>query len=276
MKSRRPRSSHILLDQLERPRIALSGQLADRRRERFPGRFDRLTNRSIYSNGRSRAYRAPVAIGTFADPDSRSDSTTLPFKNSEELEMLEHAAKFDDKAVLAARPAGFLRQREQYFGVQCCSIGFLHIPPPESQATPRREIAGTSASPDLFQIQANMIRNIAIESPLSVLFRKSRTRHECHPHLEWKTSPAFEFAQLFANERETIDEAFPVISLGSLAIPILDRRTLTTESAIVYNEIPRFTPESSRIVHNRIPPNSKQFRQGLDQLLQEGVIQICT
>jgi len=81
--------------------------------------------------------------------------------------------------------------------------------------------------------------------------------------------------KLFANERETMDEAFPgdIIGLvGHSDFGIGD--TLTTESAIVYNEIPRFTPESFAYLHNPNTSKFKQFRQGLDQLLQEGVIQI--
>src|SRR5205814_3083316 len=81
--------------------------------------------------------------------------------------------------------------------------------------------------------------------------------------------------KLFANERETVDEAFPgdIIGLvGHSEFGIGD--TLTTESGIVYNEIPRFTPESFSYLHNPNTGRFKQFRQGLDQLLQEGVIQI--
>src|SRR5262249_3412960 len=81
--------------------------------------------------------------------------------------------------------------------------------------------------------------------------------------------------KLFANERETVDEAFPgdVIGLvGHSDFGIGD--TLTTDTNIVYKEIPRFTPESFAFLHNPNTSKFKQFRQGLDQLLQEGVIQI--
>src|SRR2546422_3943754 len=38
-------------------------------------------------------------------------------------------------------------------------------------------------------------------------------------------------------------------------------------------EIPRFTPEAFAYLHNPNTAKFKQFRQGLDQLMQEGVIQ---
>ena len=41
----------------------------------------------------------------------------------------------------------------------------------------------------------------------------------------------------------------------------------------MYKEIPRFTPEAFSYLHNPNTAKFKQFRQGLDQLLQEGVIQ---
>ena len=81
--------------------------------------------------------------------------------------------------------------------------------------------------------------------------------------------------KLFGNERETVDEAYPgdVIGLvGHDGFGIGD--TLTTDASISYKEIPRFTPETFAYLHNPNTGKYKQFRQGLDQLLQEGVIQV--
>jgi peptide chain release factor 3 len=72
-----------------------------------------------------------------------------------------------------------------------------------------------------------------------------------------------------------VDEAFPgdVIGLvGHDGFGIGD--TLTTDPTINYKEIPRFTPEAFAYLHNPNTAKYKQFRQGLDQLLQEGVIQV--
>jgi peptide chain release factor 3 len=71
-----------------------------------------------------------------------------------------------------------------------------------------------------------------------------------------------------------VDEAYPgdVIGLvGHDSFGIGD--TLTTDPRITYQEIPRFTPEAFAFLHNPNTAKFKQFRQGLDQLLQEGVIQ---
>jgi len=80
--------------------------------------------------------------------------------------------------------------------------------------------------------------------------------------------------KLFGNERETLDQAYPgdVIGLvGHDTFGIGD--TLTTDPKIAYKQIPRFTPDALAYLHNPNTAKFKQFRQGLEQLLQEGVIQ---
>lgn len=80
--------------------------------------------------------------------------------------------------------------------------------------------------------------------------------------------------KLFGNERETVDEAWPgdIIGLvGHDGFGIGD--TLTTDPSIRFDEIPRFTPEVFEYFHNPNTSKFKQFRQGLDQLLLEGVAQ---
>ncbi len=80
--------------------------------------------------------------------------------------------------------------------------------------------------------------------------------------------------KLFGQERETVDEAWPgdVIGLvGHGEFGIGD--TLTDDKGIVYDEIPRFPPEVFTFIANPSPADAKKFRAGLEQLLQEGVVQ---
>ncbi|ACB75981.1 peptide chain release factor 3 [Opitutus terrae] len=80
--------------------------------------------------------------------------------------------------------------------------------------------------------------------------------------------------KLFGQERETVDEAWPgdVIGLvGHSEFHIGD--TLTEDKSIEYDEIPRFPPEVFTFISNPNPSDAKKFRAGLDQLLQEGVVQ---
>jgi peptide chain release factor 3 len=81
--------------------------------------------------------------------------------------------------------------------------------------------------------------------------------------------------KLFGQERETVDEAYAgdVIGLvGHAEFGIGD--TLSEDGTIEFHEIPRFPPECFAYLHNPNPSKFKQFRQGLEQLLQEGVVQV--
>ena len=83
--------------------------------------------------------------------------------------------------------------------------------------------------------------------------------------------------KLFGQERETVDEAWPgdVIGLvGHSEFGIGD--TLTEDKSIVYDEIPRFPPEVYTYISNPNSSDAKKFRAGLEQLLQEGVVQSFT
>ena len=195
--------------------------------------------------------------------------------------MLELAGEaFDEAAVLAGKTTPvFFGSGINNFGVQLLLDGFLkHSPAP----TPRT-IAGTSISPldsdfsgFIFKIQANMDPKhrdrIAFLRVCSGRFERDMTVVHERTGKKVRLSSSH---KLFGNERETVDEAFPgdIIGLvGHSEFGIGD--TLTTNPSIRYREIPRFTPESFAYLHNPNTSKFKQFRQGLDQLLQEGVIQV--
>jgi peptide chain release factor 3 len=83
--------------------------------------------------------------------------------------------------------------------------------------------------------------------------------------------------KLFGQERETVDVAWPgdVIGLvGHSEFGIGD--TLTDGKGIVFDEIPRFPPEVFTYISNPSSSDAKKYRAGLEQLLQEGVVQSFT
>jgi peptide chain release factor 3 len=80
--------------------------------------------------------------------------------------------------------------------------------------------------------------------------------------------------KVFGRERETVDEAFAgdVIGIvGKDEFGIGD--TLTENPSVVFEEIPRFAPEIFAYLHNPSTAKYKRFRDGLQQLLLEGVVQ---
>jgi peptide chain release factor 3 len=249
----------------------------------FKGVYDRHERQvHLFERTVGGQYRAPVSIGNLADPviRERLDDATY-HKVTEELGMLELAGEsFDADAVLAGKTTPvFFGSAANNFGVKLMLDGFLkHSSPPKPH-----QIDDAVIEPDqsafsgfIFKIQANMDAKhrdrIAFLRICSGQFQRDMTVIHSRTGKKVRLSSSH---KLFANERETVDEAFPgdIIGLvGHSDFGIGD--TLTTDASILYHEIPRFTPESFSFLHNPNTAKYKQFRQGLDQLLQEGVIQI--
>ena len=249
----------------------------------FKGVFDRHDRQvHLFERTVGGAYRAPVSIGSLSEPviRERLDDATYA-KVTEELGMLEHAGEmFDAEAVLAGKTTPvFFGSAMNNFGVKLMLDGFLK----HSSAPKAHLVAAGIIEPEqpifsgfIFKIQANMDPKhrdrIAFLRVCSGQFERDMTVIHSRTGKKVRLSSSH---KLFANERETVDEAFPgdIIGLvGHSEFGIGD--TLTTDANIVYHEIPRFTPESFSFLHNPNTSKFKQFRQGLDQLLQEGVIQI--
>jgi peptide chain release factor 3 len=209
--------------------------------------------------------------------------------------MLEHAGEtFDEGEVLAGETTPvFFGSGINNFGVQLLLDGFLrHAPGPRGRFSvePHSESGETPTSAEpkfiapelpefsgfIFKIQANMDPRhrdrIAFLRVCSGKFERDMTVNHSRSGKKVRLSSSH---KLFANERETVDEALPgdIIGLvGHDSFGIGD--TLTTDASICYEEIPRFTPEAFAHLHNPNTAKFKQFRQGLDQLLQEGVVQV--
>ncbi len=269
----------------------------------FQGVYDRQTKlMHLFERTTGGQYRAPVQVGGLDDPAVRGQLDDETFRRTvEELEMLEHAGhEWDDVAVLAERTTPvFFGSALNNFGVQLLLDGFLkhapgprgrfRVPPSGGPANGKRANSnppegGTPnfISPEhpafsgfIFKIQANMDPRhrdrIAFVRVCSGKFERDMTVHHSRSEKKVRLSSSH---KLFGNEREIVDEAWPgdVIGLvGHDSFGIGD--TLTTDPKIVYKEIPRFTPEAFSYLHNPNTAKFKQFRQGLDQLMQEGVIQ---
>ena len=249
----------------------------------FQGVYDRQTSQFyLFERTVGGQHRAPQSVGGLDDPIIRSRVSEETFaKISEELAMLDSAgAAFDDAAVLAGKTTPvFFGSGVNNFGVQLLLDGFLkHSPPPKP-----RVMAGTEISPEhpefsafIFKIQANMDPRhrdrIAFVRVCSGKFERDMT--VIHPRTDKKVRLSSSH-KLFGNEREVVNEAWPgdIIGLvGHSDFGIGD--TLTTDKNIRYQEMPRFTPEAFAYLHNPNTAKYKQFRTGLDQLLQEGVIQV--
>ncbi len=227
------------------------------------------------------AYRAPVSISDLSDPSVRGKLPADVFDRTlEEIEMLDVVgATLDPERVLAGRMTPvFFGSAINNFGVQLLLDDFLRLSTP-----PRARKASIGViepnfekfSGFVFKIQANMDPRhrdrIAFIRVCSGKF--TRDMNVFHPRTG-KVVRLSNSQKLFAQERETVDEAYAGDVLGLVGhseFTIGD--TLTEEKDIVYNAIPRFTPEVFAFLRNPSTAQYKRFRTGLDQLLQEGVVQ---
>ena len=79
---------------------------------------------------------------------------------------------------------------------------------------------------------------------------------------------------MFGRERETVDEAYAGDIVGFVGQSLLSiGDTLSDDPSVLYDEIPRFPPEVFTYISNPTPADAKKYRAGLEQLLQEGVVQ---
>jgi peptide chain release factor 3 len=81
--------------------------------------------------------------------------------------------------------------------------------------------------------------------------------------------------QVFGQERETIDEAYPGDVIGLVnATDVKVGDSLWLDEPVTYPAIPSFAPEHFRVARVRDTSRFKQFRRGIAQLDEEGVVQV--
>ncbi|MEX1005407.1 MAG: peptide chain release factor 3 [Acidimicrobiia bacterium] len=81
--------------------------------------------------------------------------------------------------------------------------------------------------------------------------------------------------QVFGRDRDTVEVGYPGDIIGLVnASDLLIGDTLSLEGDVRYPPIPTFAPEFFRVARNLDTARYKQFRKGITQLDEEGVIQI--
>ncbi|HVR35255.1 MAG TPA: EF-Tu/IF-2/RF-3 family GTPase, partial [Methylomirabilota bacterium] len=226
-------------------------------------------------------YRAPVSVHGLEDDIVREKLDEATYRIvRDELRMLDEAGeRFDAGAVLRGELTPvFFGSAVNNFGVELLLDAFLeHAPPPAPRQARNGLVspAHPAFSGFIFKIQSNMDPKhrdqIAFLRVCSGRF--SRDMRVTHSRTG-ETVRLSSSHKLFARERETVDEAYPGDVIGLVGHPEFGiGDTLTEDPGIVYDEIPRFTPEHFAFLHGAGSAQSKRFRAGLDHLLQEGVVQ---
>jgi len=252
----------------------------------FRGVFDRRSQQvHMFERVPGGAYQAPVKVASLEDPLVKAklhESTHTEV--CEQLAMLDGAGHAFDLAKVRAgqQTPVYFGSAVNNFGIQLLLDGFLK----DSVAPQARhnakledhrilEVSNPEFSGFIFKIQANMDPKhrdrLAFMRVCTGKFERDMT--VIHQRTG-KTVRLSSSHKLFGQERETVDVAYPgdVIGLvGHDSFGIGD--TLTTDRSILFNEIPLFAPEVFTYISNPTPADAKKFRAGLEQLLQEGVVQ---
>ncbi len=263
----------------------------------FKGVFDRRSREvHLFERVPGGKFQAPVNVTSLGDDAVRGKLDDYTYNEvKEQLEMLDGAGHpFDLAAVQAGQQTPvFFGSAVNNFGIQLLLDGFLrHSVPPAPRRSVSVAVNGNAPAAEsriipveepkfsgfIFKIQANMdpkhrdriaflrVCSGKFERDMNVIHQRTgRTVRLSSSH------------KLFGQERETVDEAWPgdVIGLvGHDSFGIGD--TLTTDKSIRFDEIPRFPPEVFTYISNPSSSDAKKYRAGLEQLLQEGVVQSFT
>ncbi len=254
----------------------------------FRGVYDRLAHQvHLFDRTAHGARAAAVQVVGIDDPLVREKLDESVYAQSrDELEMLQGAGEtYDAARVLAGEVTPvYFGSAMNNFGVQLLLDGFVeHSASPGPRRVKNPDGTDRLIQPDdptfsgfVFKIQANMDPRhrdrIAFVRIVSGAFNREMTVIHAQSGKRIRLSNA---QKLFGQQRETIDEGLAGDVVGILGHDILRiGDTLTEDRTIVFDEIPRFTPECFAYLHNPQPGNAKKFRLGFDQLLQEGVIQL--
>jgi peptide chain release factor 3 len=200
---------------------------------------------------------------------------------AEEIELLDALGKdHDDELFLAgATTPVFFGSALSNFGVRLLLDAISGIAPsprprPDADGEPSPMTAPFSGF--VFKVQANMDPRhrdrIAFVRVCSGRFERGAAI-TCDR--TGRTFTAKYAHQVLGRERVTVDEAAPGDVVGLVnATDLVVGDTLWTDDPVVFPPVPTFTPEHFRVAYPADRSRSKQFRTGLEQLDQEGVIQV--
>ena len=199
----------------------------------------------------------------------------------EELGLLaEVGADHDTKTFLAGETTPvFFGSALTNFGVRKLLDAVVDLVPSPS---PREDVEGAPRPLDgpfsgfVFKVQANMDPahrdRIAFFRVCSGRFERGMVVTHGPTGKPFATKYAH---QVFGQERETLEEAFPGDVVGLVnATDVRVGDTLFLDEPVEFPRIPSFAPEYFSVARVRDTGRFKQFRRGVAQLDEEGVVQV--
>jgi peptide chain release factor 3 len=253
--------------------------------DQFRGVFDRRTQRirlfqRTAAHGSKKAAETSIALG---DPQVESLlEPQLYYQLKDDLEILEGVGPdLDLAAVHQGRMTPvFFGSAMNNFGVELFLESFLeYAAKPEAHDSSIGKVSPTypEFTGFVFKLQANMDPKhrdrIAFVRVCSGKFEKDMVVNHAR---SGKTIRLSRPQRLFAQERETVDIAYPgdVIGLNNPGAFAIGDTVYTGGEKLAYPPIPSFSPELFAYLKNAEPTRFKNFRKGVAELQEEGAVQI--
>lgn len=248
------------------------------------GVYDRMKNQVELFQGDDHSNIQVKKVEDYNDPVIREMAGDfLHDQLCQDLELLDVAGDpFDlEKVKRGELTPVFFGSAVNNFGVQTFLDNFLQLAP---KPEPRRSTTGTveptneKFSGYVFKIQANMNPahrdRIAFLRIVSGKFERGMSVKHVRAGKEIKLSQPQQF---LAQDRDIVSEAYPGDIIG-LFDPGIFRigDSLSQGSEIVFDELPTFSPEIFAKVTVKNALKHKQYQKGIDQLTEEGTIQVFT
>jgi peptide chain release factor 3 len=249
----------------------------------FKGVYERPTRQvHLFERTTRNAHRAPVATSGVDDPRlAELVGARLHEQLKEHVAFIEELLpRLDPHQVLAGEITPvFFGSVLTNFGVEPFLRRFLELAPPPGGLDVqggRLEPGDDDFAAFVFKLQANMDKQhrdrTAFVRVVSGRFERGMHVHHARTGKQLKLARAHTF---FGRERVTAETALPGDVLG-LIVPGAFRigDVLATRPGVALQRFPRFAPESFATVRPRQADKRKAFRKGLDQLADEGVVQV--
>ncbi|MCC8123627.1 MAG: peptide chain release factor 3 [Oscillospiraceae bacterium] len=249
----------------------------------FQGVYHREKQQIIHFSGNGGTKAATATAISPGDPNLDSlIGASLHSRLADEIELLDGAScAFDLERVRHGKLSPvFFGSALTNFGVEPFLEDFLHMTTPP---LPRHSSEGPITSDDarfsafVFKIQANMNKahrdRIAFLRVVSSRFDAEREVYHVQGGKKLRLSRP---QQLMAAEREIISEAYAgdIIGVFDPGIFAIGDTVCTPGAKFTFDPIPTFAPEHFRRVRSVDTMKRKQFLKGMEQIAQEGAIQI--
>ncbi|WP_156288611.1 peptide chain release factor 3 [Oceanobacillus salinisoli] len=247
--------------------------------KRFLGIFDRHGKQFVQYNGNEEETYIP-----YDELDKHQEIVEqATFESaSDEVELLDEAGNpfLLDAILKGEQTPVFFGSALAPFGVDIFFDTFISMAPTPK---PRKTTEGVvhPDNPDfsgfIFKIQANMNPahrdRIAFLRVCSGKFKRGMNVNLARTGKSLKLSQS---QQIIASTRETVEEAYAgdIIGIYDPNAYQIGDTLIEGKNQFEYNELPQFPPELFKKVTAKNVMKSKQFKKGIEQLVQEGAIQL--